>query len=131
MLERSLAMKTILFASVAVLALVAAAPAFAQAPPAEKPAAVVAKPAADKPAAAKPAADKSAKPTPAAVSAKDHTLAGAVKSFDADKHILTFASGKEFSLDASITDTFKAGDKVSVHYTFKGGKRMADKVTKG
>ena len=127
MLERSLAMKTILFASVAVLALAAAAPAFAQTPPAqtppaqtppaqtppaEKPAAVVAKPAADKPA-------KPAKPTPAAVSAKDHTLAGAVKSFDADKHILTFASGKEFSLDASITDTFKAG------------KRMADKVTKG
>ena len=136
MLERSLAMKTILFASVAVLALAAAAPAFAQTPPAQTPpaekpaaAAVVAKPAADKPAADKSA--KPAKPTPAAAIAKDHTLAGTVKSFDADKHMLTFSSGKEFNLDASITDAFKAGDKVSVHYTFKGGKRMADKVTKG
>jgi hypothetical protein len=123
MLERPLAMKTILFASVAMLALAAAAPAFAQTPPAEKPAAAVAKPAADKPA-------KPAKPTPAATSAKDHTLAGTVKAFDADKHMLTFASGKEFTLDAAITDTFKAGDKVSVHYTKSGEHRMADKVTK-
>ena len=146
MLERPLPMKTILFASVAMLALAASAPAFAQTPPADKPAAAAAKPAADKPAAdkpaadkpaadkpaaPKPAADKPAKPTPAAAVAKDHTLAGTVKTFDGDKHMLTFSSGKEFMLDTSITDTFKAGDKVSVHYTFKGGKRMADKVTKG
>jgi hypothetical protein len=116
-------MKTILFASVAALALAASAPAFAQTPPADKPAAAADKPAADKP--AKPATAKAA---PAA--AKEHTLAGTVKSFDADKHMLTFSSGKEFTLDASITDAFKAGDKVSVHYTMKGGKRLADKVTK-
>ena len=130
MLERPLSMKTILFVSVAMLALAASAPAFAQTPPADKPAATAAKPAADKPAADKPAADKPAKPMPAPAAAKEHTLAGTVKTFDGDKHMLTFSSGKEFMLDSSITDTFKAGDKVSVHYTFKGGKRMADKVSK-
>ena len=118
-------MKTLVIASVAALALLAAAPSLAQTPPAssDKPAATsTTKPAADKP--AKPTADKPAMP---ATSAKEHMLTGKVTAFDASAHTLSMGD-KVFTLDAKITDTYKVGDKVMVHYTKSGDKRMASAV---
>lgn len=118
-------MKTLVIASLTALALSAGAISFAQTPPAstDKPAATAAdKPA--KPAADKPAADKPAMPK---MAAKEHMLTGKVTAFDASAHTLSMGD-KVFALDAKITDTFKVGDKVMVHYTKSGDKRSASMV---
>ena len=42
--------------------------------------------------------------------------------------VAALAANADDVVDAKITDTFKVGDKVMVHYTKSGDKRMASMV---
>lgn len=60
-------------------------------------------------------------------------MSGEVKAVDAAKGVLTLSSGAiETAFDCetgSVIKDVKVGDKVTVQYTEKGGKKLATKVT--
>jgi hypothetical protein len=59
----------------------------------------------------------------------EKTTSGTVASYAADTRMLKLKSGGEFTLGQNVTaTTYHPGERVSVRWTMKDGKRIADRV---